>query len=140
MSRIFFYGLFMDVELLREMGFHPVPIGPAELGGYALHIGDKATLLPRRGAKSYGIVMDLSDEEATALYASPGVSDYRPEEVAVTLLADGSVRPALCYNLPEIDLAAAPNVEYAEKLSALVRALGFPSRYAREIARWGDSS
>ncbi len=34
MTKIFFYGLFMDRTLLEEKGLHPELIGPAVLPGY----------------------------------------------------------------------------------------------------------
>ena len=43
MSRIFFYGLFMDPGLLREKGLPPTLVGPAELPGYQIHTGNRAS-------------------------------------------------------------------------------------------------
>ena len=36
MSKIFFYGLFMDRSLLTEKGLHPEIIGPAVLPDYRM--------------------------------------------------------------------------------------------------------
>jgi len=140
MSRIFFYGLFMDRTLLAEKGFHPEIIGPAVLSDYRIHIGERATLLPSASSRAYGIVMELPEPEARALYAEPSVRAYRRERVQVTLLASHQVVDAYCYNLPrDVGLTGA-NPAYANKLSRLVTALEFDAAYAQEIAAFGDSS
>lgn len=132
--RVFFYGLFMDATLLKSMGFHPAVIGPAELSDYQIRIGDRATLTTKRGSKSYGIVMELAEGEVAALYAKPGVLDYQAEDVDVVLLSNGSTLTATCYNLPLSQLKSIVNTDYADRLAALVLALGFSPAYAGEIS------
>ena len=138
MSKIFFYGLFMDRTLLTEKGLHPEVIGPAVLSDYRIHIGDRATLLPSATSRAYGIVMELSEQEAHALYSEPSVRAYERERVQVSLLASPQVVDAYCYNLPpEVGLTGA-NPAYANELSRLVEALELDSAYAREIAAFGE--
>ncbi len=140
MSKIFFYGLFMDQTLLVEKGLHPETIGPAVLSDYRIHIGERATLLPSASSRAYGIVMELSEQEADALYSEPSVRAYKRERVQVALLASNEVVEADCYNLPrELGLAGA-NPAYANKLSRLVEALDFDSAYVQEIAAFGEQS
>lgn len=139
MSKIFFYGLFMDRSLLAEKGFHPETIGPAVLFDYRIHIGERATLLPAASSRAYGIVMELSEQEAHALYSEPGVRAYKRERVQVALLASNQVVEAYCYNLPrELGLAGA-NPAYANELLRLVEALEFDSAYAQEIKAFASS-
>ncbi len=85
MSKIFFYGLFMDRSFLTGKGICPEMIGPAVLHDYRIHIGERATLLPSASSHAYGIVMELSDEEARALYSEPSVREYIPDRVQVEL-------------------------------------------------------
>jgi Gamma-glutamyl cyclotransferase, AIG2-like len=133
MSKIFFYGLFMDRTLLTEKGFHPEMIGPAVLPDYRIHIGERATLLRSAASRAYGIVMELSDQEARALYSEPSVREYMRERVQVELLDTGEAVEADCYNLPpELGLAGT-NPAYATKLSQLAEALQFDSAYVEEI-------
>ena len=139
MNRIFFYGLFMDVNLLLDKGFHPELIGPAELPGYQIHIGNRASLIPRSRSTSYGMLIDLSSDELTMLYSPPDVRDYRPDNVDTILLRDHSSQGSLCYNLPPDKLGAETNPEYARQLSALVLELGFPAAYASEIIMRDDA-
>lgn len=60
---VFFYGLFMDVELLRAKGAHPANDRPACVAGFALRVGQRATLIPNREASVYGILMELPHAE-----------------------------------------------------------------------------
>ena len=140
MSKIFFYGLFMDRALLTEKGLHPEAVGPAVLPDYRIHIGERATLLPSAAHRAYGIVMELPDEEARALYSAPSVREYKRELVQVELLDTNEIVEAYCYNLPrELGLAGA-NPAYATELSQLVEALRFDSAYVEEIAAFGEKS
>ena len=140
MSKIFFYGLFMDRSLLTEKGLHPEIIGPAVLTGYRIHIGERATLLPAASSRAFGIVMTLTDQEARALYSEPSVRDYQRERVQVELLGTNEVVATDCYNLPPESAPAGTNPAYATELSRLVEALRFDSEYVREIAAFGELS
>lgn len=140
MSKIFFYGLFMDRTLLVEKGFHPETIGPAVLPDYRIHIGERATLLPSPSNRAYGIVMELSEEEARTLYSEPSVRAYERERVQVELLASDEVVEAYCYNLPRELGMTGTNPAYANELSRLVEAFEFDSAYAQEIAAFGEPS
>ncbi len=140
MSKIFFYGLFMDRSFLTGKGICPEMIGPAVLHDYRIHIGERATLLPSASSHAYGIVMELSDEEARALYSEPSVREYIPDRVQVELLDTNEVVETYCYNLPpELGLAGT-NPAYATKLSRLVEELQFDAAYVKEIAAFGEVS
>ena len=140
MSKIFFYGLFMDRTLLTDKGLHPEIVGPAMLAGYRIHIGERATLVQSAPHRAYGVVMELDDQEARALYSETSVRDYIPESVEVHMLDTGEPLEAHCYNLPrELGLGGA-NPAYAAKLSRLATSLRFDSAYVDEIAAFGRVS
>ena len=139
-SRVFFYGLYMDVELLESMGFQPKSVGAAKLVDYSLDIGERATLVPDPGRVTYGYLLDLDDDEVSKLYSRPEVVDYRAESVEAVLLIDGSKHRALCYILPESKLGGKTNTAYAEKLATLVWKLGLPAEYVNEIARYENDA
>ena len=139
MSSIFFYGLYMDTDLLREMNLNPAAVAQAKLLGYQIHIGNRASLTPKAGSTSYGMLIELPDDDVSTLYSAPDVSDYRPESVNAIRLNDGAVQSALCYNLPPDKLGAGFNSEYAKSLFALLIKLGFPITYANEINKRGDA-
>lgn len=96
MSKIFFYGLFMDRSLLSEKGLHPETLGPAVLPDYRIHIGDRATLVRSASSRAFGVVMELTDQEARALYSEPSVREYVRERVQVELLDTGEAVEAYC--------------------------------------------
>jgi hypothetical protein len=129
---VFFYGLFMDAELLCTKGAHPVNIRPACVSGFALRIGQRATLLGNPRARAHGIVMELTHVEIEHLYSEASVRAYRPEAVLAEL-TDGSRVPALCFNLLVPPGPEEANSEYAAKLRALARRLGLPSDYVESI-------
>jgi hypothetical protein len=129
---VFFYGLFMDAEMLRANGFHPANARQACVSGMALRIGQRATLVPDAAKRVHGFVMRLSQEEVQRLYAEPSVAEYRPEEV-IAELADRSRIPVLCFNLPRSDETIEANPQYAEKLRAVANRLGLPTDYTASI-------
>jgi hypothetical protein len=57
---VFFYGLFMDEELLRGKGLEPEGGEIAAIDGFALRNGQRAALVPTPGAKVYGLVFSLT--------------------------------------------------------------------------------
>ena len=129
---VFFYGLFMDADLLRTKGAHPVNLRSACVPGFALRIGQRATLLQNPDARAYGIVMELTHVEIEQLYSEASVRAYRVEAVLAEL-ADGSQVPALCFNLLVPPGPEEANAEDAAKLRDLARRLGLPSNYVESI-------
>jgi hypothetical protein len=129
---VFFYGLFMDSDLLRAKGVEPAKIRPACVLRFALRIGQRATLLPNPGATAYGFLMELTHEEIERLYSEASVRAYRPEAVLCEL-GDGSHVPALCFNLAVPPSPEEANSEYAAKLRDLARRLGLPAHYVERI-------
>ena len=129
----FFYGLYMDADLLRESKVEPVNPRRAYVDGFALRIGQRATLLPSAGARAYGMVMALTHAELERLYTAPGLEQYRPEAVLAQSL-DGAPVPALCYNLREAPAPHERNPEYAARLQRVLAKLGFPPDYIASVS------
>ncbi len=125
---VFFYGLFMDVDLLQQKGANPANVRQARLPGFQLRIGQRATLLPDPEGCAYGMVMELTPAEIGKLYSEASVRAYHPEAVLVEV-AGGSRVPALCFNLAASPHPEEANPEYAEKLRDLARRLGLPQAY-----------
>ena len=129
----FFYGLFMDRDVLAESRVAAENPRRAHVDGYALRIGERATLVAVAGARAYGVVFALRHDELARLYSAPGLEEYRAEAVVARLLDGGEV-PALCYNLLEAPAPGATNEEYATRLRETLRRLGFPPDYVASIA------
>jgi hypothetical protein len=129
--KIFFYGLFMDESLLATKGIEPSEIRIGFVNGYALRIGERATLVRRPGSRAYGVIMEIAPGEANELYAEPSVADYQAEPV-IAELVDGTRVDAACYNLPG-DKVTGANRKYAEALLDVATRLGFPDAYLDQI-------
>ena len=132
---VFFYGLFMDEDLLAKKGISPSKAEVGFVDGFALRIGERATLVRSAGTRSYGVMMNISSEQAKELYAESSVADYVPESVTVELL-DGSEVEASCYNLP-VNKVTGTNKVYAEALWEVANRLGLPENYLVEIRQAG---
>jgi thiol-disulfide isomerase/thioredoxin len=129
---VFFYGLFMDQDLLREKRLSPTNVELASVSGYGLRIGRRAGLVRRELETVYGMVMALTPAELTRLYGDGGFQDYQPMAV-LGRLKDGSLIPALCYNPPVPPAANERNSEYATRLRAVGHKVGLPEEYLQSI-------
>lgn len=129
----FFYGLFMDNDILRESKVIPVNTRRAYVDDFALRIGQRATLLPSVGGRAYGMLVALTHSELDQLYSAPGLDQYRPEAVLAQAL-EGEASPALCYNLREAPRPHERNPEYAARLRGILSKLDFPPEYVASIS------
>jgi len=129
----FFYGLFMDGEVLKGHSVTALNPRKAYVDDFVLCLGRRSTLVPSEGARSYGVVYSLTHEDLDRLYSSPGLREYCPEAVIATTF-EGQSLPALCYNLRERPDRHEANPEYAEKLRAVLRRFNFPSDYIDSIS------
>lgn len=129
---VFFYGLFMDADLLRQKGVDPKQISAASVSGLELRIGRRAALAERDGAVVHGVVMSLTHSDVEKLYGEESVRMYKPEAVSVRL-PDGESLCAVCFNLAEPPAAEERNDEYAAKLRDLATKLKLPKEYVASI-------
>lgn len=128
----FFYGLFMDAQLLRGKGIEAIDPRIARLDGYRLSIGRRATLLETAGSAVHGVVMTLARADLQRLYSEESVRAYEAQPVSVSL-QNGQRLGAIAYVLPRALHDAQPNPEYAAKLHQLAGTLGLPRDYLQEI-------
>ena len=124
---VFFYGLFMDESILRDQGLQPQRAEQASVDGFALQIGQRATLVPSAGSSVHGMVFSLTLAELSRLYSEPSVQAYRPHAV-LARLPDGQSVPALCYSLPSPSQSEA-NPAYAATLRAVAEKVRLPREY-----------
>jgi hypothetical protein len=134
MKSVFFYGLFMDVDLLKEKGLNPSAAIIAYVAGYGLRIGDRATLMQSSQERSYGSVIQLDEEEIEILYGDKSVADYVPVKV-IAIDTNGSTLTAVSYILPVSKLSG-QNRGYANSLAVVARKIGLPEEYIYEIEKW----
>jgi hypothetical protein len=129
---VFFYGLFMDADVLRDRTIAPANVRPARVEGFELRVGKRATLVSSDRGQVFGILMALTHLDLKKLYDAAGLEEYRPEAVIAYPL-EGKAVPALCYNLPHPPRADERNVEYVVQLQAVATKLGFPPEYIKSI-------
>ena len=67
LQEVFFYGLYMDPEILKSKGVEPRNPRIAIVKGYKLRIGNMATLLRSEGSEANGIVYSLTHSEIVVL-------------------------------------------------------------------------
>lgn len=82
---VFFYGLFMDSNVLKQKGIEISNPRKAFLQNYKLVIGNRASLIPSENERSYGILINIESEKVDSLYSESSVNDYTPEKVLVTI-------------------------------------------------------
>ncbi len=136
MKTVFFYGLFMDADLLLQKGFTPKKQYIAYAPGFGLRIGERATLVKSENESAYGQIMDVDEQELEALYGDPSVQDYVPENINI-VTEDGESRAVVCYNLPP-SLLRGKNQEYAEMLLKIAKKIGLPQSYFEAINTFID--
>lgn len=129
---VFFYGLFMDQQVLQDKGVRPADVRVAAVPGFRLRIGARAALVPSPAGEVHGLLMKLSPADLEKLYAEPSLQAYRPEPV-LAVARDGTTVAALCYNLPEPPSPDERNAEYAAKLRSLAQRIGLPPDYVASI-------
>jgi hypothetical protein len=137
-TEVFFYGLFMDTAVLEAKGVRITQNRLAVVRGWALRIGQRATLVPAPDGTVHGVLMALSLADIDGLYAEASVQMYRPvavlaEPTAGTVAGEATAVAALAYVLPEPPAPTEHNPEYATKLRALAERLGLPGEYSRSI-------
>ena len=130
---VFFYGLFMDKEILIKNGIRPSNPRKGYLNNYTLKIGNRASLIQCEKEKAYGIIMTVNDEEIIRLYAEKSVADYIPEKVEAVTETNKHLT-VTCYNLP-IELLTGTNKLYAKSLYDLAKKLNFPKEYLSRISK-----
>jgi len=133
---VFFYGLFMDEQLLARKGIAAKTAAVGYVDGFRLRIGERATLQRCAGARAYGVMMELSSDDLKELYAERSVADYERETVTVEFM-DGRSAEASCYNLPP-DKVTGTSKSYAEALLELAKQLDFPESYLGQIRQAGS--
>ena len=134
MKSIFFYGLFMDDDLLKEKGLNPGNPKLAHVPGYGLRIGERATLEPSEDERAFGLIMNLGSKELGLLYGEENVADYVPKQM-VAIDMQGKTREVISYILP-MELISGSNSEYARSLALTARKIGLPDDYINEIEKW----
>lgn len=126
----FFYGSFINLEVLGKVGLAPARVEVSRLPGFDIRIAPLANLVRSEQHCVYGILATATHAELNRLYAyaKNGLGGvYLPEAVLAQTL-DGRWQPALCYIAPEMTAAPASG-EYVDRIVIPARRFGFPQWY-----------
>jgi hypothetical protein len=134
---VFFYGSYMNREVLTEAGLTPRGWEVATLAGFDIDIRPRANLVPAPGSAVWGILATAIHAELDRLYAHARDvlgEIYLPHPVLVERAAGGHL-PALCYLCPHMHVRpAAP--DYIDRILAPAREHRFPADYLARIERF----
>lgn len=132
---VFFYGSYINFDVLKEVELVPGEWEVARAPGFDLRIAPRANLVRSERHTVWGINATATHAELVRLYTDHAKGllgeTYLPEAV-VTWTADGRLRPAITYICP----AMAPRpaeAAYVERIAGPARRLGFPDWYVQRI-------
>lgn len=123
----FFYGSYLNFEVLKEADLVPEKREVARLAGFDIRIQPRANLVRSDAGTVYGIVATATHDELARLYAHAQEvlgELYLPEPVLAGTL-DGKWRPALCYICPDMN-PRPPDRAHVQRILAPARSYGFP--------------
>jgi hypothetical protein len=127
---VFFYGSYMNREVLREVDLIPPQWEVATVSGFDISIRPRANLIPSDQHRAYGILTTATHAELSRLYAHAKDvlgETYLPEAVLAESL-DARWRPALCYVAPVMEPRPAAR-DYVDRIVAPAMEYGFPKWY-----------
>jgi len=130
----FFYGSYMNLEVLKEVGLKPEQYEVAKLSGFDIEILPLANLVRSNKHCVYGIIASTTHEQLKLLYAhAQNVlgGTYLPEAVLVETL-DGKLKPVMCYISSTIKPASAAN-DYIDKIVKAASEFKFPRWYINRL-------
>jgi hypothetical protein len=127
----FFYGSFMNLDVLKAGGYVPQSNEVARLSGFDIHIRPLATLVRSDQHCVYGIVALGTHEQLHRLYSQDWVRIYLPEPVLVETL-DGKWRATFCYIAPAREARPATN-DYIDRIVGPAKHYGFPAWYIARL-------
>lgn len=131
---VFFYGSYMNRDVLAEVDIEPETMEVATLHDYDIHIGPLANVVRAAGSTVWGVVTQATHDQLARLYRHAREvlgGSYHPEAVLVRDAA-GNARPALCYISHDLEPATA-SADYVDRVVEPGREYGFPEPYLAKL-------
>jgi hypothetical protein len=130
---VFFYGSFINLDVLRGAGLVPERVEVARLSGFDIVIRPLANLIRSEQVSVYGILVTATHAELGRLY------DYARDQLgglylpeAVLVETSGGWRAALCYLAPQLEPRTPAN-DYLDRIGVAARQHGFPAWYLARL-------
>jgi hypothetical protein len=131
----FFYGSWINLEILKEKNFSPEKYEIAKLHGYEIYIQPIANLTPNESSLVYGLLLATTREQhqriLTALSQGTMGNIYLPEAVLVETQEE-KWKSAICYIADRTDTKPA-NSDYLDPFIKSARDLKFPDWYIKHL-------
>lgn len=130
----FFYGSYINKNVLKEAGITPDEFNTALLPGFDIIIKPYANLKKSPEDVVYGIVSRLTHDELKKLYSHAEDvyhNIYLPEAVLVQT-KDEKLIPALCYICHNMEGRKADK-NYINKIVQPAKEYGFPDWYIKKL-------
>lgn len=132
---VFFYGSFINRQVLARGGLALERFEIARLWGFDIVIETLATLVPSDRHCVFGIACEVTHEQLRTLYAQDWLGgSYLPEAVLVETQG-AQLLPALCFVAPARPPARPAN-DYLDWITAPAREYGFPDFYIERLERF----
>ena len=138
---VFFYGSYINMDVLREAQYSPARYEVARLVGFDICIRPRANLVRSTQHSVYGILATGTHAELSRLYAHAKDvlgETYLPEAVLAETLEAGW-KPALCYVCPAMVPRPATN-DYIDRIVTPARKYGFPTWYLERLESFRPKS
>ena len=127
----FFYGSFINLDVLKQVDCVPGRYEVAKLSGFDIRIAPLANLVRSEQHCVYGVVATVTHEDLRRLYSQAWVGTYLPEPVLVET-RDGTWRAAFCYVAPAME-PRPPADDYIDRIVGPARQYGFPEWYIARL-------
>jgi len=133
----FFYGSWINLEILKEKDLLPLQYEVAKLHGYKIYIQPIANLIPDESSMVYGVLFSMTREKhqriLTALMQGTMGNTYLPEAVLVETEKDKKWIPAICYMAVPSAEAKQANPDYIDPFIKSARDWKFPESYIKYL-------
>ena len=134
---VFFYGSYMNFDVLKEVDVVPGEWEVARAPGFDIRIAPRANLVRSDQHTVWGINATATHVELSRLYADHAKAllgeTYLPEAI-LTYSADGKPRAAMTYLCPAMESRPA-DLAYVERVAGPARQHRFPDWYIERIER-----
>src|SRR2546426_11825201 len=135
--QVFFYGSFMDTEVLRNLGVVPKKVETAELKNWSIIFSPLATIVRSEGDSVYGTIAELSQDQVRMLYTRDDLKHYNPVDITVATKRSKGVS-AQCY-ISKPSTGQNPSEEYLRRVIQAAERLGFPPVYLARLRRTSNT-
>ena len=130
----FFYGSFINLEVLEQYQVFPEDIHQGRLDGFDIDIAPLATLIRKDSSCVYGIAVKITHSELNTLYSLDWVERYDPEAVLVEI-ENGIRIPSITY-ISDPPQKSPPANDYVLRIIEPGKKWGFPDWYIQRLSKF----